>query len=626
MLPIQPTHKIPAAFLLIMMALAGKISFAQMEFPGNAEKKYHSVEIRILNRPDSDRLKIEDTEAAVSDLPYRIGEQVYLNEQLFDADEVSGGVKYERFTIEGAQALGLEFAKLDLPEGAELFVYNPENEKVLGAFTHRSFAGRNAASIRPVAGSSVVIEYRPPAGSFEKPDILLSGITYFYRGMESLNQTLKSGHCEVSVACAEGEGCRDVKNSVVKIISKVGPSSFWCSGVLVNNTSLDFTPYILTAYHCSQSSYGGDPAGESDLDRWVFYFLNERISCESSVNVDDSKTLTGASFVASTDEQQDIASDFYLLKLDQIIPASYNPYYSGWNKLDAAPSSGVCIHHPDGDDKKISTFLLPAKTGTWESTPDTHWMVNWAQTANGHGVTEGGSSGAPLFDANGYLRGTLTGGESSCSNTSGTDYYGKISWSWEPMGSENVNQLKHWLDPIALNVDVLQGMYNSNALMASFRADTTVIPVDGRARFQNLSTGDANEFFWYFEGGEPSEFQGKIPPEVVYNTAGQFKVKLLIVKDDQKDSLVIKEYLRVQSINFPNPAFDHVKIFVGKGNTSGISYELYNLQGLLVDKGSFDYAAPVYTLKLPEHKELYYMLKITGENLNETLKVLRMNE
>ena len=41
---------------------------------------------------------------------------------------------------------------------------------------------------------------------------------------------------------------------------------------------------------------------------------------------------------------------------------------------------------------------------------NTAFTVGWVSNANGWGVTEGGSSGSPLFNSNGLQIGTLTGG------------------------------------------------------------------------------------------------------------------------------------------------------------------------------------------------------------------------
>jgi hypothetical protein len=85
--------------------------------------------------------------------------------------------------------------------------------------------------------------------------------------------------------------------------------------------------------------------------------------------------------------------------------------------------------------------------------------VIWAQTANGHGVTEGGSSGSPLFDNAGHIIGNLTGGESSCdsANLDQPDYFGKFSYSWASCGADSTLQLRPWLDPDSTGVIVLEG-------------------------------------------------------------------------------------------------------------------------------------------------------------------------
>jgi hypothetical protein len=71
----------------------------------------------------------------------------------------------------------------------------------------------------------------------------------------------------------------------------------------------------------------------------------------------------------------------------------------------------------------------------------------WAETENGWGVTEGGSSGSPIFDVYGRIIGTLTGGQASCTSTQAPDYYGKFSYHWDSNGIQDTQQLKPWLDP-----------------------------------------------------------------------------------------------------------------------------------------------------------------------------------
>jgi Secretion system C-terminal sorting domain len=97
-------------------------------------------------------------------------------------------------------------------------------------------------------------------------------------------------------------------------------------------------------------------------------------------------------------------------------------------------TSGVCIHHPLGDAKKISTFTAPAvlndnytlKTGQ-DVIGVNHWVVTWPTNS---GVTEEGSSGSPLINQVGRIVGQLSGGNSECGSSPLDDGYGRFNVSW----------------------------------------------------------------------------------------------------------------------------------------------------------------------------------------------------
>ena len=42
-------------------------------------------------------------------------------------------------------------------------------------------------------------------------------------------------------------------------------------------------------------------------------------------------------------------------------PTGVNPYYNGWTNAATVTAGGVGMHHPEGDCKKISTFILCMK-------------------------------------------------------------------------------------------------------------------------------------------------------------------------------------------------------------------------------------------------------------------------
>lgn len=104
----------------------------------------------------------------------------------------------------------------------------------------------------------------------------------------------------------------------------------------------------------------------------------------------------------------------------------------------------IGIHHPSGDVKKISKDTNPPTsinhpniTGCPTSNiAGTHWQVIWDE-----GVTEGGSSGSPLFNSDHKIIGQLHGGSSSCSDPSYPDLYGKFSYSYTQ------GNFAQWLDP-----------------------------------------------------------------------------------------------------------------------------------------------------------------------------------
>eukprot|EP01034_Spumella_vulgaris_P012058 gene12058-15340_t len=169
--------------------------------------------------------------------------------------------------------------------------------------------------------------------------------------------------------------------------------------------------------------------------------------------------MIGCARRASSGTVSDVEhSDFLLVEFNAPIPSAYNVYYNGWDRNNTAAGSGVGIHHPAGDIKKISTYTDALTNGNWTGTPSgSHWVVVWSPTTNGTGVTEGGSSGSPIFNQNKRIVGDLSGGSSFCSSTDSPDLYGKFSYSWQTAGGSNSQRLSPWLDPTGTNASTLDG-------------------------------------------------------------------------------------------------------------------------------------------------------------------------
>jgi hypothetical protein len=372
----------------------------------------------------------------------------------------SDGLKIWRLNVRSVRALALilYFDRFNIPEGGRLFVYNPQRTQLLGAFTSMNNNNLSTFATGLIYGDELTLEYNSPGG-LPLPDLHVSEIGHAYRGISDHSSLSRgfggSGLCEVNVNCPEGGNWQDEKRSVTRITVKRGGASLWCTGSLVNNVRNDGTPYVLTADHCGKYS------SEADLSQWLFYFNYEGPGCADPTNEPPLRSMTGASMVAHGGDAGNTGSDFFLVLLKSAIPDSFNVYYNGWTRETDPPSAnGTGIHHPQGDIKKISTYTSTLQPSHWVGNPElSHWRVTWSGTPSGHGTTEGGSSGSPLFDNQGLLVGTLTGGDSSCDSASLNlpDYYGMFSYHWDQNGNDSSSMLKYWLDPDNTGVMKLNG-------------------------------------------------------------------------------------------------------------------------------------------------------------------------
>lgn len=367
----------------------------------------------------------------------------------------------------GAMALMIYYADFYIPEGGELYIYNPGKTQILGAYTHRTHPSGGAFATELVGGDELVLEYvAAPNGEMPRIDIESVGYAYNHVFIENGGVSLRrtSAPCEVNVNCEEGDAWQNQKKGVCYMTQKIGSDTYLCSGSLVNNTASDLKPYILSAAHCA--SAGTKEATAQDMQQWMFYFHREYESCSNASGIVASKTIAGCKKMAMT--KTDGESDGLLLLLNTPVPANYNVYYNGWDRRSTPAQSGVGIHHPLGDLKKISTFRKPVTSYTFNSEKEgitgeknAHWNAVFVATANGHGITESGSSGSPLFNENKLIVGTLTGGNSSCTELSGLNLYGKMGYHWNRYTKADSTRMDKWLDPLNSGAETLEGRYHS---------------------------------------------------------------------------------------------------------------------------------------------------------------------
>ena len=411
------------------------------------------------------QLRAEDTERIKNGHPLRIAVGIPVDLEFNNKNiqwlSLPTGEKIWQQSIrsEGANGLILSFEQMIIPEGGELFIYT-EDRTQLAVFTHETnpTGGLYASDI--LYQDEVILEYVQSKKSSEDAVIKISDVGHVYRGNDALANDLS---CYINLSCEEGNNWQAQKNGVVGMRVYLTGSWYICTGSLINNARNDGTPYVLTANHCIEG------ADDATYQTMTFNFFKESTSAnctDRSTTSSLTKTLTGATLIA--DIPVNGASDGTLLKLTSAIPTDWEVYYNGWDARNIAATSGVSIHHPNGMVKKISTFTsslvsisnIQVDNNIYTGT-NTHWRVRWARTVNGQSVTYGGSSGSPLFNADGRIVGTLTGGTSFCNEPNGYDYYGKFSYHWDQY-SDPTQHFKNFLDPDNTGVLVLDG-YDPNA-------------------------------------------------------------------------------------------------------------------------------------------------------------------
>lgn len=480
-------RKIFRSAFLALAVFASQSLFAQVSHGGeplfNHSTAKATINTRYLPEIDNDLYLQQDINGVKGAGPMRvsIGQQCDID-VLADAKKSKddNGVHYTlAIQSPGATFVTLKFSSFQLADGAELYIYDETGEFVLGKFVKSDVMKDGRFFTQSIPGNTAYIEYNVPAG-VEPGKIVLSHVLHGYKdifGMidgvyQDAEANLKGPHgnaegtCHPDVICPEGDGWRDQIRSVVALSldftcqftyggrtyeSVVGGM---CTGSVINNTSLDRTPYILSAFHCQD--------GESLLEDLVrdypdihvvdldvtAYFLYEKYTC-GGAGGSSNKSMTGAEIVAKYN--YNTGSDMLLLRLNDTIPSKYKPYYAGWDReVVISPEPGACIHHPGGDFKKISLPKSITADGNF-------YKVSWFTGADNKGVTEQGSSGSPLFNADKRIVGQLYAGSSFCNVTSGKDYYGRLSTSWEG-GGLTPSRLKSWLDPIGSNVSYLDGL------------------------------------------------------------------------------------------------------------------------------------------------------------------------
>lgn len=347
-----------------------------------------------------------------------------------------------------ATAVRLHFTNVNLPKGAELYVFNDLGE-AFGPYTHLGPNNSGDFWSHTVAGERIYVQLRLNDGAdsralrtatFDIAGLAHMGPKFLVPFLEGLEEMDHKAFCSFNASCVQDAKCYDssdyshinsVRNGIAHMQYVSGGGVYICTGGLLNDTDASTqVPYFLTANHCVSTS-----SEANSLEAyWQFWTTSCNGSCYNPVN--NVPRTTGATIMSTSSN-----SDYTLMRLSQNPPSG--SVFLGWSTTAVANSNNTPLYrisHPKGAPQAYSQHNVDTSKGTCSGIPRGAWIYSRDIT----GATEGGSSGSPILNASGQVVGQLTGAcgtnlDNVCdSNANGTidgafaAYYSNIAQYLDP--------------------------------------------------------------------------------------------------------------------------------------------------------------------------------------------------
>lgn len=320
---------------------------------------------------------------------------------VWDVSDIGQPVSRLRVRSERAAGIRLRVSASAIPEGGVLRVLDER-----GVVVTEITAAQGPSWWTPtIEGEVAHIEYVGPPESTELPGVEVLDVAVIDADAVAPDVAgLRSGSAcsggSPSLACHIEVPAQNLQRAVARLsyISDQG-GVFACTGTLVRDAQGDTPrPYLLTAAHCIDTS---SEAATVEVV-WNYFATGGQSPCLASLPANE-----GATLGATVPE-----ADMSVLVLRSPAPAGA---FAAPIRLDVVSTSErgfTSIHQPGGGSQRY--FVRPAYNdnacvfsgGSWRN-PGNYGFA-WVE-GQSSGIAESGSSGAPLIDAQGNVRGTLRG-------------------------------------------------------------------------------------------------------------------------------------------------------------------------------------------------------------------------
>ncbi len=453
---------------------------------------------------DLDKLSAEDawSDALPGPKRFAVGHDVMVEPATHgDWRQLPDGRWQWRYAVRTPDAIHLNFGfdKFHLPDGATLSIVSPDSRTTLGPWGSEMNRQHQQFWTPILQGRGAILELVVPAALRDAVGLRLSRVGHGYRGFGVRSKACKAGSCNTDVACLTAGDPWNQNRRAVGAYTRNGTDT--CTGSLVNNTANDRRMLFATATHCGITT-------NTIAQTVVVYWNYESPTCRAPGSAasgtplpkptDPVNITNGFAFVAATASPfgggpAGPRSDFTLIELDPADPTPQpNLHWAGWDRrlgsTNEPPNSttatwpctqgtgpfltaGLCasIHHPGVDEKRITFVDTPLSIGNISGGVNVHWRANWIATPAlpniptpppyPVSVTEPGSSGSPLYNADRRLVGVLSGGPAACGNGSYFDFYGALFHAWNGDVNATVTQrMRDHLDPANTGVFFIDGV------------------------------------------------------------------------------------------------------------------------------------------------------------------------